>query len=73
MYWNGDWSWGAWIAMVVMMLAFWGSVAWIIVTIVRSTDSGRPASRAERILAERLARGEISKDEYTDLRETIRR
>jgi uncharacterized membrane protein len=72
MYWNGDWNWGAWLAMAVMMLSFWGLVAWAVVTLVRGASGGRRHHDAESILAERLARGEISTEEFEDLRAAIR-
>jgi putative membrane protein len=55
------------------MLAFWGFVAWLVVTLIR-----RPESRSERktdpdeILAERFARGEIDDDEYARRKATLR-
>jgi putative membrane protein len=66
MYWDGDWTWATWLLMTLSMLAFWGLVAWVAVTLVRS---GRPAGSdragdADQILADRFARGEIDEDEY---------
>ena len=63
MWWNGDWSWWAWLAMTVIMLAFWGLIAWAIVAFVRSTG-GAGSRRPEALLAERFARGEIDENEY---------
>jgi putative membrane protein len=72
--WNG-WGWW-WVVMPLMMVAFWGAVAWVIVTVVRNDrtrpwtgeNPGSPStptrSEAERILAERFARGEIDAEEY---------
>ena len=40
MDWNGDWSWATWLLMSLSMLAFWGLVAWVAVTLLRSS---RPA------------------------------
>lgn len=75
MMWNGDWSWGAWIAMTVGMLVFWGLVAWVVVSVVRSASSstGAGATDAEAILAERFARGEIDPDEYQRRLDLLRR
>ena len=69
--WNG-WSWW-WLVMPVTMVGFWGAVAWVVVTLVRNDRAGgtsRPGATppegdaAERILADRFARGEIDADEY---------
>lgn len=58
-------SWWWFVVMPLAMLAFWGLVAWVIVTVVRGGRvSQPPASRAEAILAERYARGEIDAEEY---------
>jgi putative membrane protein len=63
-----SWMWGAWgIAMMVMMLVFWGLVIAGIVLAIRWLigQSGRSRSdRALDILRERYARGEINKDEF---------
>ena len=80
--WNGDWDngmgggfWG-WFLMLTMMIAFWGGIIWVAVTLVRrpnrTSQSAAPASTdavirqtAQEILAGRLARGEIEPDEYS--------
>ena len=74
-YWNDGWS-GGWWWMAIMMVAFWGGIIWIALTVIRHTSHaphlqapGRaPAAPAPRtpqeILAERLARGEIEPDDY---------
>ena len=63
MWWHGDWNWWGWLAMALTMLAFWGLLAWAIVTSVRSTgDTGERTP--EMLLAERFARGEIDEAEY---------
>lgn len=76
MDWNGDVAWWGWALMTFGMVAFWGLVAWVFVTLVRPGDrstGGGAASSAEQILAERYARGEIDADEYhrrlSDVRE----
>jgi len=71
MYWNGDWSWAAWAGMVLMMMVFWCGLAWAVVFALRSR-SDSPTASAESRLADRLASGEITPEEYRDLRETIR-
>jgi putative membrane protein len=67
---DGGWGPGAWIAMGLMMVAFSGLVAFLVVDVVRNLghrvpDSGTPTpDQAPRILDERSARGEIDGDEY---------
>ena len=67
MWWSGDWGWGAWLAMSVMMVAFWVLLIWAVLTLVRSGDRD-----SESILADRFARGEIDDDEYRRRRELLR-
>ena len=67
MWWyDGDWSWAAWLAMTAGMLAFWGLVIWAILALVRGSagDVSPRETTPEQILAERFARGEIDEDEY---------
>jgi putative membrane protein len=76
MWWYGDgggWGWPGWILMGVGMVAFWAVVITLVILAVRhlSTDRViRPAPlasesrRAEDMLAERYAQGEIDDDEY---------
>jgi len=70
---NGNWSW---IVMAILMVAFWGGLVWIGVTLVKRNHhapsfqgpmaSAAPAPRpsAEEVLADRLARGDIDPDDY---------
>ena len=70
------WGWGGWILMTLVMVAFWGLVITAVVLAIRYLASGGshhnragsgsvPAdSRAEDVLDERYARGEIDDDEY---------
>lgn len=79
--WYGNaWGIGAWVAMAVLMLVFWGAVVTVVLLLVRRTHSGegpaslRPPYRdAERILSERFARGEIDEQEFTARRTALRR
>ena len=70
MWWGGDWGWGAWLIMTLMMLAFWALVIWAVLSVARSSGSGRDSGEA--ILAERFARGEIDENEYRHRRDLIR-
>jgi len=73
MYDGHGWGWVGWIVMTFGMVAFWALVITAIVLAVRwligqrGTTSGPPItgqSRAEDLLAERFARGEIDDNEY---------
>lgn len=67
MYWGGEpWGWAGWLLMVGSMLAFWGLIAWVVASVVRSGSRSESSKSVEpeRILAERFARGEIDDDEY---------
>lgn len=70
-----DANWGAagWVAMSLMMLLFWGLLIGLVVWAVRSfrigsekvqPHSGDGDARAEEILAERFARGDIDEIEF---------
>jgi putative membrane protein len=70
---GGGWGWGAWLAMGVSMVVFWGLIIAGGIALVRHFAGGRnqhpsathdALSEAERILADRFARGEIDEDEY---------
>ncbi|MGH3319591.1 MAG: SHOCT domain-containing protein [Streptosporangiaceae bacterium] len=62
---GGGWWWPAgWIAWLVL---FWGAVAALVVYLVRRRPAGQGVGeRAEAVLAERYARGEISEKEYRE-------
>lgn len=71
-FWYGDGmnGWG-WFAMSAGMILFWGLLITAVVLIFRALDRSaeRPARQdgstgPERILGERLARGEIDEEEY---------
>lgn len=74
--WYGD---GWWI-MALMFLLFWVGVVSLVIYLLRrgqarnNADRIRPAHHdAERILAERFARGEIDEEEYLKRRAALRR
>jgi putative membrane protein len=76
-----DWSWGAWLAMGLMMLALLGVVVAVVLVVMRSanppTEATSPPAQtdrqhAERLLDERFARGEIDVEEYTRRRNLLR-
>jgi len=73
MYDGWGWGWAGWLPMTLVMIVFWAAVITAVVLVVRYlADSRRPAggpatqgpARAEDLLAERFARGEIDDDEY---------
>ena len=76
-YYGDDMGWGGWLAMSV----FWGLLIALAVWLVRSlrADTSRdnqgppptPGSRADEVLAERFARGEIDAEEFTQRRELL--
>ena len=80
--WDGSWGWGAWFAMALMMLAFWGLIAAVVIVAFRSWghhNQGSPASGpssegdALSILDSRFARGDIDAEEYTSRRDLLRK
>jgi putative membrane protein len=73
--WHG-YSWWWFVAMPLGMLGFWALVAWAVVTVMRGTRTTPPATapaEAERILAERYARGDIDPAEYHARLDDLRR
>jgi putative membrane protein len=80
MFWyGGGWAWWQAGLMWVAMIAFWALLIWAVYALVagNSRRPGEPAGRggqdggAQRILDERIARGEIDAEEYRRLRDLI--
>ncbi len=78
-WYDGGYGAAEWTAMIVMMALSWAALTALIVWAVRSGRGDRPragrdqdAGRAESLLAERFARGEIGVDEFTERRELLR-
>jgi putative membrane protein len=78
--WQGSWGWGNWLAMILMMVAFWGLIGAVLVEVFRALGGrgGAGTSSADdsdehaiRILDERFARGEMDADEYTQRHELL--
>ncbi len=72
----GNSGWGAsdWVAMSAVMIMFLGVLIALGAWVVRSVQSDRgqpPADRADTLLAERFARGEIDSEEFTRRRELL--
>jgi putative membrane protein len=78
MYWYGDGGWHPWLVVLMWlgMVVFWGLVAVGVIWLVRSSRQSTPPAlqpaEPERILQERLARGEIDADEYRQRRDVLR-
>jgi putative membrane protein len=82
MWYDGDgWGWAGWIAMSVGMVAFWALVITAVILAIRyltgargsaASSTGSGLSRAEDVLAERFARGEIDENEYRQRRSALR-
>jgi putative membrane protein len=80
---NGGTRWGLWIVIILAMVAFFGILAWAVVSIIRQRDGqrlggaqspptgGSSSPNPLQILDERLARGEIEIDEYTRRRDLL--
>jgi putative membrane protein len=63
-----------WIVPIVVI----GAIVWAIVAIARSRSGGpggdiAAADRSQAILEERYARGELSREQFEEMRETLRR
>ena len=78
MWYGGSWGWGAWLGGSLMMVVFWGLVAWVVVTLVRRTGTGSrsfdTAGRVDAmaILERRFAAGEIDEEEFRRRRDVLR-
>lgn len=69
-----DWGGGWWIVMVLGMILFWGLVVAGIVWIVREVGGHRHGGSAKtpmEVLDERLARGDVSVEEYEERRAAL--
>lgn len=74
MWWHDGMNWGGWVAMTVMMVAFWAVVIFGLIAVLGRTGerSRTPQLDPQNILRERFARGEIDADEYHARQETLR-
>ncbi len=62
---------GTWLAMWAMMIVFWTILlagAWLLIASLRERHH---SPDADEILAHRLARGEIGRDEYRELKQEM--
>lgn len=72
-------GWGMWLMMFLVMIVFWGGLAWVIVSAIRhsgghhaATDRAPGQKDALQILEERLAHGDIDVEEYRSRRDALR-
>ena len=75
---HGGMGWGGWLVMGLTFVLFWGAILTLVVYAVRGFRSGNDGNppepttpRADDVLAERFARGEINEDEFTRRRELL--
>lgn len=73
---NGGWGVGDWVAMSAMMILLWGALIalgmWALPSLrIERRRQRDPAGRAETLLAERFARGEIDTEEFSRNREFL--
>ncbi len=71
---DGGWHMGSgwWIVMPIMMVIFWGGVIAVAVWGIRQFTGGRDKRQSPLDIAkERLARGEISKEEFDRIRSDL--
>ena len=59
-----DGNWGAWLVMIVAMLAVSGLIVWGVLTLVRGGRASTPRATPEEILRARFAAGEIDEPEF---------
>jgi len=76
MFWyGGHWAWWQGGLMWLGMIAFWGVLIWaayaVITNLTRKPDTPDSGNDARRILDQRVAKGEISPEEYQRLRGLI--
>jgi putative membrane protein len=75
--WDGDghtWGWGGgwWIVMMVIMVLFWAAVIGVAVWAVSHVAASRSEPRSALDIArERLAKGEISEEQFDRLRQKL--
>lgn len=68
----GDWGGGWWITMTFMIVIFWAAVIALVVWGVRSVTGPRePVKTALDIARERLAKGEISEEEFERIKRQL--
>jgi len=76
--WHNGWTGTNWVLMAVLMLLFWGAVAALVLWLLANRRVPQPPTparpdgpQARAILDERLARGELSAEEYQERRDLL--
>jgi putative membrane protein len=66
-------GWAGWTLMTLGMIAFWGAIVWAVIAVLRARNAYRqpPSARPGEILSGRLARGEITEEEYVRARDLL--
>ncbi|UCH86913.1 MAG: SHOCT domain-containing protein [Dehalococcoidia bacterium] len=68
--WGGGWWW--WLFMPIGMIIFWGGVIALIIWAIRQFSEGRGGGgSAIEIARDRYARGDISRDEFDQIRRDL--
>ncbi|MFW6078537.1 MAG: SHOCT domain-containing protein [Gemmatimonadota bacterium] len=73
---NGSWAWGMMLFMTLFWVAVIALVVWLIVRLTRGGGAAGGAARgdrAEEILRERYARGEIDRESFERMLDDLRR
>lgn len=70
MHWN-EWSWSNWTLMTIVMVVFWALVIRAFVAATRSPQLTDPHRTPEQVLAERLATGDIDRNDYNQRLATL--
>jgi putative membrane protein len=77
MHWGGDFGMGfggGWIFMVLFwVLVILGVVYLVKILLSGSSKEGKRSESAQEVLKKRFAKGEISKDEFEDAMEVLRK
>lgn len=68
----GDWGDGWWVLMLIMMVVFWAAIIALVIWGVRSIAGSRDQGRTPLDIAkERLAKGEISEEEFERIKRQL--
>lgn len=77
MMWYMGHGWGWWMALGwIWMVVFWGLIIWAVYTLVSrlsggSGTTGMPWPSAREILEQRYARGELTHEEFEEMRRRL--
>jgi putative membrane protein len=70
--WDGGWMWLWGTLMMLTWAVIIAAAVWLVIRVNRRDGDRSDTTEARQILDERLARGEITLDEYRDRREAMR-